>query len=611
MKERGARACRRPLLPPDRLLLLLCLAATGILLAPGLGGEFTTDDLYVYRIYTHPGGGVDWTAVLADLTGPWQANRFGTYYRPLVSLSLGLDFALGGGRAAFTLAGNLLIHLLSTALLFLIARRWFDRPLPAALAALLFGLHPVCVEGVCWGVGRSEVLTTGWMLLGGWLLLRARAGGRYPLGSVLLCLPVLLTKETGLLYPLVPLLLDVGAPGRRPARLLPRFSPYLAMAAIMTLYLLWRILLFGTLLGETRLELSPAPAAVLGGYGRLLRFFFLPTSPAMAGLRLLPLLLFLGLTATILLPGGRWTRAGRSALLLGGALLLMVMVHQNPCDPAASIRGGRWAYTAAPFLALCLVSLLPPLRRLWTALLLLAPLLLLGPPVRRETAAWGDAGHAARTLRRDLVEKAARLGLGKQGAPLPVINTLRSFRGVEIYHAGEFGLAAAPPFLPRRIHLLSLEGMWTSGRHLEALPFLGDPPRLHLAGTDLDPTRVRGMIAELRAGRDLPTGPLALDDAGPGPLTPAGRIEAAGVEEGRTLLVFASAVDWGICPLAGKGGYIGGYPLPAPFRECIERLLRSRGAGDTVAFYLENRTDPGDPATARARTDPVYRMIGE
>ena len=102
-------------------------------------------------------------------TSTWMGH-----YIPLTWLSLGLNYALGGMEPWGYHLGNLLIHAANTALLFFVARRLLavagedDRmhhheggaaiPLGAAVAALLWALHPLRVESVAWVTERRDVL---------------------------------------------------------------------------------------------------------------------------------------------------------------------------------------------------------------------------------------------------------------------------------------------------------------------------------------------------------------------------------------------------------------------------------------------------------------------
>ena len=104
------------------------------------------------------------------------------YYRPVFLLWLMLNYqTLGLDHAAWH-ASAVLAHALATLLLFFLARRLTGDETAAAIAALIFGVHPVHVEGVAWVSGATEPLWA--MLFFATLLLfvarqeTARPGGR-------------------------------------------------------------------------------------------------------------------------------------------------------------------------------------------------------------------------------------------------------------------------------------------------------------------------------------------------------------------------------------------------------------------------------------------------
>jgi hypothetical protein len=127
----------------------------------------------------------------------------GALYRPLTSLSYGLDWALSGGRPLLFHAMNIAWYALDAVLVTRLALRWWP-PLAAALAGLLFAVQPVHVEAVANVVGRAELLT-GTALL----TLALVASTPRPLSSArlvvigLLSAAALYTKETGVVAPLI------------------------------------------------------------------------------------------------------------------------------------------------------------------------------------------------------------------------------------------------------------------------------------------------------------------------------------------------------------------------------------------------------------------------
>jgi len=100
-------------------------------------------------------GGLRYALLSTDM-GNWQ---------PLNWLSYMLDYELYGLRAGGYHATNLILHVLNTLLLFLILRGMTRAEWSSALAAALFGLHPLHVESVAWIAERKDVLSTFFALL--------------------------------------------------------------------------------------------------------------------------------------------------------------------------------------------------------------------------------------------------------------------------------------------------------------------------------------------------------------------------------------------------------------------------------------------------------------
>lgn len=143
--------------------------------------------------------------------------------RPLVNLSLALNYAAGGLDPRGYHAVNLLIHLLAGLALFGIVRRTLERIPPAgspygpllvaAAAALLWTLHPLQTESVTYVVQRAESLMGLLYLATVYGFIRgseaSEPAGRAWLGfSVLACLLGMATKEVMVSAPVLVLLYD-------------------------------------------------------------------------------------------------------------------------------------------------------------------------------------------------------------------------------------------------------------------------------------------------------------------------------------------------------------------------------------------------------------------
>jgi tetratricopeptide (TPR) repeat protein len=129
--------------------------------------------------------------------------------RPVMFLSLALDYRIWGFNPAGFHLTNLLLHALNVLLVYLLALRVTKGGLWAPLAGLLFALHPVHCEAVASMLGRSDLLVTAISLLGLLLFhgfLRSSAlfrKGTLFAGVLLSYSAVCLTKENGIVFPLL------------------------------------------------------------------------------------------------------------------------------------------------------------------------------------------------------------------------------------------------------------------------------------------------------------------------------------------------------------------------------------------------------------------------
>jgi len=103
----------------------------------------------------------------------------GMYYRPLIHLSYLIDRFVWNLNPAIMHFENVLLHLANTLLVYYIAqqvlhenanaKKWFP-----FVAALLFSVHPVATESVNWISGRTDLLSTFFVLFSCYIVFRAR-----------------------------------------------------------------------------------------------------------------------------------------------------------------------------------------------------------------------------------------------------------------------------------------------------------------------------------------------------------------------------------------------------------------------------------------------------
>ena len=183
MSSRPNRTC---LLAPDRVppapvsvgksripLLGCVLLSAAVLIAyvPALRGDFIWDDeAHVTRPALQSLDGL--RRIWFDLGATQQ-------YYPVLHSAFWLEHRLWGDLPAFYHSTNILLHAAAACLFALVLRRLLKPAIAGAawLAALLFALHPACVESVAWISEEKNTLSTVFYLLAAWAYLRWRERG--------------------------------------------------------------------------------------------------------------------------------------------------------------------------------------------------------------------------------------------------------------------------------------------------------------------------------------------------------------------------------------------------------------------------------------------------
>jgi len=210
------------------------------------------DDGFVANntLVQHPG----WDSVGRFFGELLHPSTVGFYYTPLSMTSLMLDWAMGGRPRDLRVfhVTSLALHALNAMLVLLLLERMLGSLLPAALAALLFGLHPLTVEPVV-SVGERKTLLAACFAFSCVLahLQYVRAGRlRWRALAVALFGLALLSKPSVTALPLLLLLLDYWPLRRWSWPAVREKWPYFALAAgfsAMTLLAMAESWEFGTL----------------------------------------------------------------------------------------------------------------------------------------------------------------------------------------------------------------------------------------------------------------------------------------------------------------------------------------------------------------------------
>lgn len=179
------------------LILLSSLAVFGQSL--GFGLVYCDDYEIIVRDAERleEGGGLT-----AELTTGYMTTD---YYRPVVNVSFLLNSAIGGRNEFVYHLTNLLLHIVSSCLMFVLLKRLGIVPSAAAMGALIFSVHPMFANAIAWIVGRNDLLFGLFGMLS-FIYLIKFAEDKKPLNLIVHAAAFLLaafSKETALLLPLV------------------------------------------------------------------------------------------------------------------------------------------------------------------------------------------------------------------------------------------------------------------------------------------------------------------------------------------------------------------------------------------------------------------------
>ena len=232
-----------------RVALLVCVAiAVALVYAPGFSGFWHGDDVSnLHRAYMLAQQGTLWADTFRLFAE--RVPSEGAFYRPMMMLSLALNYAFADAHYGGWYAVNFVVHLLNTLLVALLVSRFAarvncDATFAAPLAALLFGVCPSIADGVYWMSARADGWVTLLSLSGVYCWV---AGTNARSSATAFALPLLLIlalgfKESAAVVPLQMTLVAIAWQGK-----LTRSQRWAVAATFVAagLFLAWRTFLFG------------------------------------------------------------------------------------------------------------------------------------------------------------------------------------------------------------------------------------------------------------------------------------------------------------------------------------------------------------------------------
>lgn len=246
---------------------------------PALDNDFNYDDDKIILRNDHFRG-------FAADNVHWMFTTFHMgHYQPLTWLSLAADYSLWELNPRGYHTTNVILHALSAIFAFLIARRLLSDivgarsanagiDLGAAMASLLFAVHPLRVESVAWITERRDVLSSLLLLICLWMYLQAHhaAPGKHRgwiIAAFLVYVLSLLSRAMGVTLPVIFLLLDCY-PLKRIGRGVSWSAPEARRAILEKLPFLIVAMIFGLIALFAQQDVGAAIELVhLGGAERI------------------------------------------------------------------------------------------------------------------------------------------------------------------------------------------------------------------------------------------------------------------------------------------------------------------------------------------------------
>lgn len=441
-------------------LLLPALLAFGWFL-PVLWHGFRSDDFLTVYYYDRDAETVKWGRVFEEWVRPWFGVR--DLYRPVVSLSFGVNWALSPSPFGFHLGNVLLLAGTATAVAAAAARLAPHRPrLVGLVAAALVVLHPAAVEPTAWIAARTTGLQVFWSAIAYLTFLRWRdgCGGRWwpLLATALACA----SKEGAVLLPASLLALDLLR-GSRPA-----WRTHLPFALLVGGYLLFRWWLLGV--ATTAADPQPLGERLASGAALLQQLALPPAGGAAGSWWTMAPLVALGLAALVGARTALWCVPWAALLMLPGTTHVQL---------AANELAGRFVFDAVPVLALFAAIVLgrqsTRVGLLVGAAAALGLLALLANAALVHLRTYGAQDRVIRTVQQELDSKAAA---ARPGQPFGVVGLPK----LPLLQPALWGFLSQRPFAPDDLHVVGLENLLS--RDPAAPDVLADATAVHALVAD-------------------------------------------------------------------------------------------------------------------------------
>ena len=190
--------------PYKNYMIAAILLLTAIVFAPSLKNDFVAG--YDYTIVADNPDIRSFDNIPKFFTQPYHSM-----YCPVKMISHAIDYRFSADKPGGYHFFSLLYHLINVVLLFTLVRLLFSSVWAAAAGALLFAVHPINAETVCWLTGRGDLLYTGFYFGGLIAYVKYIKSGyrrKYFAWTVILFVLSGLSKASAMTFPLTLVVLD-------------------------------------------------------------------------------------------------------------------------------------------------------------------------------------------------------------------------------------------------------------------------------------------------------------------------------------------------------------------------------------------------------------------
>ena len=443
------------------LAVLVIIVTNAVCYSRSMSAYFLADDFvhvaYLADVFSgHP------EKLLDNFTGNWM-HAWGTqFYRPFISLTLALDYAIGQGNSYVFHISNLLYQIASSILLFFIARRLLVGFLPqqqvcgALAGALFFSVSPLHTEVVSWIIGRVDSVCLAFNLAAFYLYLRYRdKRSRTAFAGSIACFVIsLISKEMAVILPPLIALHEVffGTAPKLADRIKNAFVESQWYFATLIAYLGVRFLALGTLQGgyggSIGESLTNSLANRLASLNKLFFPFNMEAIPPAERIHKFVLNLYKFTAALLLVRFLTLHRAKAQLKLIAFAVLwtiLALLPTYQVFNITDTLMCSRFAYFATAGLSLLFGFILSPLweinvferkakKYVWGArvsfLLIGLWLAIYGTITMRNNIPWAHAGSQVRGFREAVAAEC------KDAQKIIVLNVPQRLAGAHLIYNG-------------------------------------------------------------------------------------------------------------------------------------------------------------------------------